>query len=52
MLVGQCTNNAQVRSVLGGNLDYPLIWTADFILDTNPDGSDAYRCAARLGPRA
>ncbi|GBF94655.1 hypothetical protein Rsub_07391 [Raphidocelis subcapitata] len=32
----------QVRALLGG-LDYPLIWTADFILDTNPDGSDAYR---------
>lgn len=32
----------EVRALLGG-LDYPLIWTADFILDTNPDGSDAYR---------
>jgi len=31
-----------VRSLLGG-LDYPLIWTADFILDHHPDGSDAYR---------
>lgn len=25
-----------------GNYDLPLIWTADFILDTNKDGSDAY----------
>lgn len=26
-----------------GNYDYPLIWTADFILDTDKDGKDAYR---------
>ena len=25
-----------------GGYDLPLIWTADFILDTNEDGSDAY----------
>lgn len=25
-----------------GNYDIPLIWTADFILDTNEDGSDKY----------
>lgn len=30
-----------VMEKLGG-YDIPLIWTADFILDTNPDGSDAY----------
>jgi hypothetical protein len=33
----------QIREILGAGLDYPLIWTADFILDTNADGSDAYR---------
>jgi hypothetical protein len=41
----------EVRELLGG-LDYPLIWTADFILDTSEDGSDTYRCvwpAGRLG---
>eukprot|EP00232_Nephroselmis_pyriformis_P022453 CAMPEP_0182852532 /NCGR_PEP_ID=MMETSP0034_2-20130328/208_1 /TAXON_ID=156128 /ORGANISM="Nephroselmis pyriformis, Strain CCMP717" /LENGTH=473 /DNA_ID=CAMNT_0024983245 /DNA_START=608 /DNA_END=2030 /DNA_ORIENTATION=+ len=32
----------EVRETLGGYA-YPLIWTADFILDTNEDGSDAYR---------
>lgn len=32
----------QVRELLGG-LDLPLIWTADFILDTAPNDSDAYR---------
>lgn len=31
-----------IRSALGGQ-DYPLIWTADIILDTAPDGKDAYR---------
>jgi hypothetical protein len=25
-----------------GGYDIPLIWTADFMLDTNPDGSDKY----------
>ena len=35
----------QVRELLGG-LDLPLIWTADFILDTHADGSDAYRCGS------
>ncbi len=31
----------QITSKLG-NYDLPLIWTADFILDTNEDGSDKY----------
>lgn len=31
----------QVREKLG-DFDIPLIWTADFMLDTRPDGSDAY----------
>ena len=25
-----------------GGHDTPLIWTADFMFDTNPDGSDKY----------
>ncbi len=33
---------AQVRENLSG-LDYPLIWTADFILDVDEAGGDAYR---------
>ena len=32
----------QVRENLSG-LDYPLIWTADFILDVDETGGDAYR---------
>lgn len=31
-----------VRRALGG-FDYPIIWTADFIVDTAPDGSDVFR---------
>jgi len=31
----------QIKAQLGGH-DTPLIWTADFMLDTNPDGSDKY----------
>lgn len=31
----------EITGLLGG-YDLPLIWTADFILDTNEDGSDAY----------
>ena len=31
-----------IRTELGGH-DYPLIWTADFILDTDANGTDAYR---------
>ena len=31
----------QVKEKLGGH-DTPLIWTADFMLDNNPDGSDKY----------
>lgn len=31
-----------VSSKLGGFQDRPLIWTADFILDTDEDGSDLY----------
>lgn len=30
-----------VTKQLGG-YDLPLLWTADFILDTNPDGTDCY----------
>ena len=30
-----------IRERLGGHAT-PLIWTADFMLDTNPDGSDKY----------
>ena len=30
-----------ITKLLGG-YDLPLIWTADFILDTNEDGTDAY----------
>ncbi|PIE69204.1 MAG: hypothetical protein CSA21_03530 [Deltaproteobacteria bacterium] len=30
-----------IRTRLGGH-DTPLIWTADFMLDTNPDGSDRH----------
>jgi hypothetical protein len=32
---------AEIRERLGGH-DIPLIWTADFMLDDNPDGSDKY----------
>lgn len=32
---------AQVRDRLG-DFDIPLIWTADFMLDTKADGTDAY----------
>jgi hypothetical protein len=31
----------EIRERLGGH-DTPLIWTADFMLDNNPDGSDRY----------
>lgn len=31
----------EIRERLGGH-NTPLIWTADFMLDTNPDGSDKY----------
>jgi hypothetical protein len=31
-----------IRQTLGG-YDYPLIWTADFILDHHSNGTDAYR---------
>jgi hypothetical protein len=31
----------EVMKRLGGH-EIPLIWTADFMLDTKPDGSDAY----------
>ncbi len=31
----------EIRTKLGGH-DTPLIWTADFMLDTNEDGSDKY----------
>ena len=31
----------KIRELLGGHAT-PLLWTADFMLDTNPDGSDAY----------
>jgi glutathione synthase/RimK-type ligase-like ATP-grasp enzyme len=31
----------EIRERLGGH-DTPLIWTADFMLDTNSDGSDKY----------
>ena len=31
----------EIRDKLGGH-DTPLIWTADFMLDNNPDGSDRY----------
>jgi glutathione synthase/RimK-type ligase-like ATP-grasp enzyme len=31
----------EIRDRLGGH-DTPLIWTADFMLDTNSDGSDKY----------
>jgi hypothetical protein len=30
-----------IRKSLGGH-DTPLLWTADFMLDNNPDGSDKY----------
>jgi Domain of unknown function (DUF6815) len=30
-----------IQDRLGGH-DTPLIWTADFMFDTNPDGSDKY----------
>ena len=39
--------SAQVRARLGCEHEWPLLWTADFILDTAPDGSDAYKCAGR-----
>ena len=32
----------QVHTALGG-ADLPLLWTVDFILDTDADGKDAYR---------
>lgn len=32
---------SDVTKQLGG-YDLPLLWTADFILDTNPDGTDCY----------
>lgn len=36
-------SSSQVREALGGH-PYPLIWTADFILDTDPaTAADAYR---------
>lgn len=35
------TQLPEVMALLGG-YDLPLIWTADFILDTNADGTDAY----------
>jgi hypothetical protein len=31
----------EIQKRLGGH-DTPLIWTADFMLDTNPDGSDKH----------
>ena len=31
-----------INDKLGGFSAFPLIWTADFILDTNEDGTDAY----------
>ncbi len=31
----------KIKQSLGGH-ETPLIWTADFMLDTNPDGSDKY----------
>jgi glutathione synthase/RimK-type ligase-like ATP-grasp enzyme len=38
MFLGQLP---EVMKRLGGH-EIPLIWTADFMLDTKPDGSDAY----------
>ena len=33
---------AQVHEALGG-ADLPLLWTVDFILDTDADGKDTYK---------
>ncbi|RLW69024.1 MAG: hypothetical protein B6D68_02640 [spirochete symbiont of Stewartia floridana] len=41
-LVGMFLNEwPDIRQRLGGH-DTPLIWTADFMLDTNPDGTDKF----------
>ena len=58
ILLSQLVHYAQVHKALGG-ADLPLLWTVDFILDTDADGKDAYRivrahltdlCSAHMQP--
>lgn len=41
-LVNHFLSQLPVITELLGGFDLPLIWTADFILDTNEDGTDTY----------
>lgn len=41
-LVGDFLSQLPQVTALLGNYDLPLIWTADFILDTDENGQDAY----------